>query len=207
MGALVKDRSERSPKGPEPESGQAGRVADGGFAQVEADHEVERSDNSGFLTDGGSEGGGSKEPTPPKDRQYQLLQEQQPHIPQYQGQTFQDTGVQYQEQVVQFQDQQHQYHNISLQHIPEQGSSGVQQQQPEQPKSSEHLGGAASGEEQTPATETHGPVNDSDTGAADNEVKDGKGKKKKERTRKRTHLGPRIKVLRIVTEDENSEAG
>ena len=127
--ALVKDRSERSPKGPEPESGQVGRGADGAFAQVETDHEVERSDNSGFLTDGGSEGGGSKEPTPPKDRQYQLLQEQQPHIPQYQGQTFQDTGVQYQEQVVQFQDQQHQYHNISLQHIPEQGSSGVQQQQ------------------------------------------------------------------------------
>ena len=61
-------------------------------------------------------------------------------------------------------------------------------------QSSEHLGGAAGGEEQTPATETHGPVNDSDTGAADNEVKDGKGKKKKERTRKRTHLGPRIKV-------------
>ena len=61
-------------------------------------------------------------------------------------------------------------------------------------QSSEHLGGTAGGEEQTPATETHGPVNDSDTGAADNEVKDGKGKKKKERTRKRTHLGPRIKV-------------
>ena len=61
-------------------------------------------------------------------------------------------------------------------------------------QSSEHLGGAAGGEEQTPATDTHGPVNDSDTGAADNEVKDGKGKKKKERTRKRTHLGPRIKV-------------
>ena len=43
--------------------------------------------------------------------------------------------------------------------------------------------------------ENLGPVNDSDTGVTEAEVKDGKGKKKTERKRKRTHLGPRIKVL------------
>ena len=42
--------------------------------------------------------------------------------------------------------------------------------------------------------ENLGPVNDSDTGVTEAEVKDGRGKKKTERKRKRTHLGPRIKV-------------
>ena len=43
--------------------------------------------------------------------------------------------------------------------------------------------------------ETLNPVNDSDTGVTEAEVKDGRGKKKTERKRKRTHLGPRIKVF------------
>ena len=44
-----------------------------------------------------------------------------------------------------------------------------------------------------------GPVNDSDTGVTEAEVKDGRGKKKTERKRKRTHLGPRIKVYTVHT--------
>ena len=66
-------------------------------------------------------------------------------------------------------------------------------------QSSEHIGGGGTsgGEEFREGTgvEYLGPVNDSDTGVTEAEVKDGKGKKKTERKRKRTHLGPRIKVL------------
>ena len=129
--ALAKDRSERIPKGPEPEidPGQGGRGVDGGVA-LEGDHEAERGEMDGQLNEAG-EGGGSKEPTPPKDRQYQLLQEQQQQYykdPQYQGQTYQDTGVQYQEQVIQ--QQQQQYHNMGLQqHISADQAGGVQHQQ------------------------------------------------------------------------------
>ena len=135
--ALAKDRSERIPKGPEPETdpGQGGRVVDGVLV-VEGEHEVERGEMDGQLAEGG-EGGGSKEPTPPKDRQYQLLQEQQQQQqyyqdPQYTAQTFQDTGVQYQEQVIQYQDQQ-QYHNMGLQqHMSADQTGGVQHQQQQQ---------------------------------------------------------------------------
>ena len=91
-------------------------------------------------------------------------------------------------------------------------------------QSSEHIGGTSGGEELREGTvvENPGPVNDSDTGVTEAEVKDGRGKKKTERKRKRTHLGPRIKVystfifchqifyskvLRIVTEEENTEPG
>ena len=129
--ALAKDRSERIPKGPEPEidPGQGGRGVDGGVA-LEGDHEAERGEMDGQLNEAG-EGGGSKEPTPPKDRQYQLLQEQQQQYyqdPQYQSQTYQDTGVQYQEQVIQ--QQQQQYHNMGLQqHMSADQAGGVQHQQ------------------------------------------------------------------------------
>ena len=62
-------------------------------------------------------------------------------------------------------------------------------------QSSEHIVGVG-GEElrEGAGVENLGPVNDSDTGVAEAEVKDGRGKKKTERKRKRTHLGPRIKV-------------
>ena len=117
------------PKGPEPEP-DPGRGVDGG-AVVEGEHE-ERGEMDGQPTEG-CEGGGSKEPTPPKDRQYQLLQEQQQQQyyqdPQYTAQTFQDTGVQYQEQVIQYQDPQ-QYHKIGLQqHLSADQGGGVQHQQ------------------------------------------------------------------------------
>ena len=126
--ALSKDRNERIPKGPEPEP-DPGRGVDGG-AVVEGEHE-ERGEMDGQPTEG-CEGGGSKEPTPPKDRQYQLLQEQQQQQyyqdPQYTAQTFQDTGVQYQEQVIQYQDPQ-QYHKIGLQqHLSADQGGGVQHQ-------------------------------------------------------------------------------
>ena len=63
-------------------------------------------------------------------------------------------------------------------------------------QSSEHIGGTSGGEElrEGIVVENPGPVNDSDTGVTEAEVKDGRGKKKTERKRKRTHLGPRIKV-------------
>ena len=68
-------------------------------------------------------------------------------------------------------------------------------------QSSEHIGGGGTsgGEELREGTgvENLGPVNDSDTGVTEAEVKDGKGKKKTERKRKRTHLGPRIKVRSV----------
>eukprot|EP00092_Neocalanus_flemingeri_P034746 GFUD01037814.1.p1 GENE.GFUD01037814.1~~GFUD01037814.1.p1 ORF type:complete len:3037 (-),score=859.26 GFUD01037814.1:171-7919(-) len=53
--------------------------------------------------------------------------------------------------------------------------------------------------------EVSGPTNDSDTGLLDGEGKTVRKKTKKER--KRTHLGPRIKVLRIVTGEEALEPG
>ena len=131
--ALSKDRSERIPKGPEPENDPGGRGVEGGVV-LEGEHEVERAEKDGGLPEGG-EGGGSKEPSPPKDRQYQLLQEQHQQQqyyqdPQYSAQPYQDTGVQYQEQVMQYQDQQ-QYHNIGLQQMSDQ-AGGVQQQQQQQ---------------------------------------------------------------------------
>merc|ERR1719391_1371952 len=137
--ALAKDRSERIPKGPEPETdpGQGGRGFDGGVV-VEGEREVERGEMDGQQLTEGVEGGGSKEPTPPKDRQYQLLQEQQQQYyqdPQYAAQTYQDTGVQYQEQVIQYQDQQQQqYHSMGLQqHMSaDQAACGVQHQQQQQ---------------------------------------------------------------------------
>ena len=137
--ALAKDRSERIPKGPEPETdpGQGGRGFDGGVV-VEGEREVERGEMDGQQLTEGVEGGGSKEPTPPKDRQYQLLQEQQQQYyqdPQYAAQTYQDTGVQYQEQVIQYQDQQQQqYHSMGLQqHMSaDQAAGGVQHQQQQQ---------------------------------------------------------------------------
>ena len=131
--ALSKDRSERIPKGPEPENDPGGRGVEGGVV-LEGEHEVERAEKDGGLPEGG-EGGGSKEPSPPKDRQYQLLQEQHQQQqyyqdPQYSAQPYQDTGVQYQEQVMQYQDQQ-QYHSIGLQQMSDQ-AGGVQQQQQQQ---------------------------------------------------------------------------
>merc|ERR1719391_773090 len=155
--ALAKDRSERIPKGPEPETdpGQGGRGFDGGVV-VEGEREVERGEMDGQQLTEGVEGGGSKEPTPPKDRQYQDQQQQQYHsmgLQQHMSADQAAGGVQHQQQQ-QYQDvqqymevqnilSQDQYSNRHLPTLEEQPreplpvQETVHQQQQDQPKSSE----------------------------------------------------------------------
>jgi len=68
-----------------------------------------------------------------------------------------------------------------------------------------HQGDAMVKEPAKDGPEGSGLPNDSDTGILDGEGKTVRKKTKKER--KRTHLGPRIKVLRIVTGEEALEPG
>merc|ERR1740124_1659428 len=68
-----------------------------------------------------------------------------------------------------------------------------------------HQGDAMVKEPAKDGPEGSGLPNDSDTGMLDGEGKTVRKKTKKER--KRTHLGPRIKVLRIVTGEEALEPG